>query len=114
MPGLGGEASTEGGGFSYVEGTDYGDRAAELEAMGGDSFFLDDEEDDNEGLEDDVVSDERNEIVGTGSSLSSGWKATDGLGPQRDIDTEDLSGGSETTEKWVWDGVEDEGAYFDS
>eukprot|EP00816_Leptocylindrus_hargravesii_P003795 CAMPEP_0196817894 /NCGR_PEP_ID=MMETSP1362-20130617/63118_1 /TAXON_ID=163516 /ORGANISM="Leptocylindrus danicus, Strain CCMP1856" /LENGTH=145 /DNA_ID=CAMNT_0042195777 /DNA_START=79 /DNA_END=516 /DNA_ORIENTATION=+ len=92
-------------GHSHVEGTSYQDEIDEIEAMGGDPFFLEDYEpdmtipenvDDGDDIDDETEGDELSKKV---------WKATDGTGPkQREWDDVSLD---------EWDGVEIEGAYFD-
>jgi hypothetical protein len=42
------------GRHSFVEGEDFADRSAELEALGGDPFFLDDDDDESVSEEDGV------------------------------------------------------------
>jgi len=88
-----------------VEGTSYQDEIDEIEAMGGDPFFLEDYEPDMtipENVDDGDDNDDETE----GDELSKNvWKATDGNGPkQREWDDVSLD---------EWDGVEIEGAYFD-
>eukprot|EP00814_Leptocylindrus_danicus_P021086 CAMPEP_0116020942 /NCGR_PEP_ID=MMETSP0321-20121206/10093_1 /TAXON_ID=163516 /ORGANISM="Leptocylindrus danicus var. danicus, Strain B650" /LENGTH=146 /DNA_ID=CAMNT_0003491721 /DNA_START=79 /DNA_END=519 /DNA_ORIENTATION=- len=92
-------------GHSHVEGTSYQDEIDEIEAMGGDPFFLEDYEPDMtipENVDDGDDNDDETE----GDELSKNvWKATDGNGPkQREWDDVSLD---------EWDGVEIEGAYFD-
>ena len=92
-------------GHSQVEGTSYQDEIDEIEAMGGDPFFLEDYEPDMtipENVDDGDDNDDETE----GDELSKNvWKATDGNGPkQREWDDVSLD---------EWDGVEIEGAYFD-
>jgi hypothetical protein len=74
------------GSFSYVEGSDdwFEDDSAALEAMGGDSFFLD----------------------GSGEELG----AVEGGGVELAAEPDTSE---DSLDEWEWDGVDDEGAYFD-
>jgi len=95
-----------------VEGLDFDDKMAEIEAMGGDSFFLDDgDETPDAGF----LSFDASEEGGMPPSLDvppsvvkSDWKATDGTGPCPPPVAPSVPG-----EKFVWDGTENENAYYD-
>lgn len=102
---------------SYVEGEAYDDRFNEIEAMGGDPFFLDEEDE----------SDERNEkaeendtsmllqnshlssLIAKASSVSSSRSATDGLGP---TPMQSKNTSKNDDENWEWDGSVDEDAHL--
>eukprot|EP00588_Corethron_pennatum_P010905 CAMPEP_0194267534 /NCGR_PEP_ID=MMETSP0169-20130528/2017_1 /TAXON_ID=218684 /ORGANISM="Corethron pennatum, Strain L29A3" /LENGTH=146 /DNA_ID=CAMNT_0039008403 /DNA_START=57 /DNA_END=497 /DNA_ORIENTATION=- len=101
------------GSYSYVEGLDFDDKMAEIEAMGGDSFFLDDS---NETPDADSPSLDASEEGGMPPSLDvppsvvkSEWKPTDGTGPRPSMPVAPIVPGG----KFVWDGTENENAYYD-
>lgn len=76
---------------SFVEGDVFEDRYAEIEAMGGDPFFLDLDDDESDKKDDE------------GESVE--YDPTDGFGPQRKEEDE--------IDPDEWDGWEIEGAHFD-
>ena len=90
--------NNESGRHSFVEGEEYEDVFDEVEALGGDPFFLG-SDDDNHDLHhmSDIEKKENDESIE--------YKATDGYGPKpvkyEDIDVDE------------WDGREIEDAYFD-
>eukprot|EP00593_Proboscia_inermis_P000607 CAMPEP_0171299862 /NCGR_PEP_ID=MMETSP0816-20121228/8732_1 /TAXON_ID=420281 /ORGANISM="Proboscia inermis, Strain CCAP1064/1" /LENGTH=160 /DNA_ID=CAMNT_0011776015 /DNA_START=95 /DNA_END=577 /DNA_ORIENTATION=- len=84
----------------------YDEQLAELEDMGGDSFFLTNDDDDEDAKEIERISTQQQTVKSSTSTSSSLGFALDGKGPQRmaeeeDIDVED------------WDGEAVEGAHFD-
>jgi hypothetical protein len=81
-------------GFSYVEGMDFTSSIEEIEAMGGDPFFLNQPQ--------------QLPVVGAVASISPGLSTTE----HADAST-NRSGDDEDNKPWVWDGVENEDAYFD-
>jgi hypothetical protein len=81
-------------GFSYVEGMDFASSIEEIEAMGGDPFFLNQPQ--------------QLPVVGAVACISSGLSTTE----YADAST-NRSGDDEDNKPWVWDGVENEDAYFD-
>jgi len=103
---------TTGSRHSYVEGGTYSDIYAEIEAMGGDPFFIDDEESQ-------VKMSERKpgtaqgitpEKLDFGASLEKADKslATNGMGPtpvKKNISYK-------TDSDWEWDGIVDEEAHL--
>jgi hypothetical protein len=110
------------GRHSFVEGEKFADRSAELESLGGDPFFLDDYDDNNESgsVEDD------DEEMAVPSSLLAGmamasdggvmdvigevekkWSATAGLGPAPRPPP------PPRPDDWEWDGIVDENAHLD-
>ena len=110
-----GRYNDKGGFHTYDEGMIYDDREAEIEAMGGDPFFLDDDEEDDAIDNDskDGPSDSLLAAAGISSSILS--KASKISGDISQVDSEDndeaTSDGSD--DKWVWDGEVDEDVYFD-
>jgi hypothetical protein len=108
-------------GHSHVEGAVYTDRLAEVEAMGGDPFFLVSDDDDGEDY--DRTPETYDEAPTLMTALSPGlvgalgldtekeeasvepWKPTDGKGP-KPIEVEDVAA-------YEWDGNAIEDAHFD-
>ena len=83
-------------GHSYVEGDSYEDKFAEIEAMGGDPFFLDFDENDG---------DDDNKTVGDDPDEEEDYSPTAGRGPRPDR--------KEEVDVEEWDGWEIEDAHFD-
>jgi hypothetical protein len=81
-------------GFSYVEGMDFASTNEEIEAMGGDPFFL--------------------QPVTTTTSTTTTTNAinNDPLSPLV-VAVSDVDSGDGKEQPFVWDGVEIEDAYFD-
>lgn len=98
--------------YSYVEGGDYESRREEIEAMGGDPFFLSDDD------EDVVIKDEKDEpfssnmetpMSGPDPTMEEDRFATDGKGPTpRDPPPKT----EVVNEDWEWDGAIDEDAHM--
>lgn len=113
------------GRHSFVEGENFADRSAELEALGGDPFFLDDGDVVDVNVNDDVSESEEDEEMAVPSSLladmtmASGggamdvigkvekWSATDGKGPKPPRRP------PPRPDDWEWDGIVDENAHLD-
>ena len=98
--------------FSYVEGGDYEDRLAEVEAMGGDPFFLTDEDDEleesNEKDEPFSMNLETPMGVGPDPTAEEERYATDGKGPTpQEVPKKEVMEGD-----WEWDGTVDEDAHM--
>ena len=85
-------------GHSYVEGDSYEDKFAEIEAMGGDPFFLDFDENDDDD-------DDDNKAVGDDLDEEEDYSPTAGRGPRPDR--------KEEVDVEEWDGWEIEDAHFD-
>jgi hypothetical protein len=81
-------------GFSYVEGMDFASSIEEVEAMGGDPFFQNQQQ--------------QLPVAGAAASVSQGPGTTEYADA-----TTNRSGDDEEKKPWVWDGVENEDAYFD-
>lgn len=100
--------------YSYVEGGDYNDRLAEIEAMGGDPFFLDDKDDE---MEESVEKDEpfsmnlETPMGGPDPTAEEERYATDGKGPTRSF-KEEVPKKEVVEEDWEWDGTIDEDAHM--
>ena len=106
FPGKGGKKTTLNG-HSHVEGASYQDDFDEIEAMGGDPFFLADYKPDMtipENMDNGEGGEDEDDTEGDKSSKRL-WKATDGNGP-KPLNVVDVPVDE-------WDGVEIEGAYFD-
>ena len=112
--GLNGGGGDVEGVYTYMDGDDM-DSIEAIEALGGDPGFWtppkEEEEEEKEGgggggeKEKEVVA-----IPKFMKDVEGGeWKATDGLGPK----PEKVGEFEKMEEGWEWDGVEDEGAYFD-
>jgi hypothetical protein len=98
---------------SYVEGEDFSDRMAELEAMGGDPFFLSDGDDDDDQQS---STDTDNDLAMMSSAAGvpnavdtlEDRYVTDGKGPMPNTRKEEPRG-----DGWEWDGIVDENAHMD-
>ena len=95
--------------YTYVEGGDYEEQRQEIEAMGGDPFFLSDGED--AGAQDETFMTNLETPMGAGNPVAAGQEeryATDGKGPTprdpRKVEAVD--------EEWEWDGIVDEDAHL--
>jgi len=84
-------------GHSYVEGDSYEDNFAEIEAMGGDPFFLDFDENDDDN--------DDNKAGGDDLDEEEDYSPTAGRGPRPDR--------KEEVDVEEWDGWEIEDAHFD-
>mmetsp|Transcript_20014 Transcript_20014/g.41230 ORF Transcript_20014/g.41230 Transcript_20014/m.41230 type:complete len:145 (-) Transcript_20014:81-515(-) len=101
--------STPGGGrHSYVEGGDYDDVFSEIEAMGGDPFFLDDEESKVKMADKESAILPEKSVSDASPKKADKRSATDGMGPTpRKNDNPDKSDSA-----WEWDGTVDEEAHL--
>jgi len=87
---------------SYVEGSTFDNRFDEIEAMGGDPSFLDD--------------DDENEVkmakldLGEFNKKANKQSVTDGKGPTQ---MQDKNMAEKTDPDWEWDGIVDEDAQWD-
>jgi len=97
---------------SYVEGASYDDKFAEIEAMGGDPFFLDDENNDDEESEVKMAEKKSLVVPDFGSFLTDVNKSSfpDGKGPKP---RQEEKKSDNTGKKWEWDGIVDENAHMD-
>ena len=111
------------GRHSYVEGLKFDDREAEILAMGGDPFFMTDDDDGGDEADDQDLSNADDvpslammagfdgglNAIGNGLVKEEKWSVTDGKGPRpRNSFVEE-----EEEEFLEWDGQVDETAYFD-
>lgn len=100
-----------GGRHSYVEGSTYDSRLAEIEAMGGDPFFL--EDDDQETVQmDEKRSPVPPQKLDVNEVLDQARKntATNGMGPSKKVDKTAVK---QNESDWEWDGIVDEDAHLD-
>jgi hypothetical protein len=106
------------GSHSFVEGQDFSDRMAELEAMGGDPFFLSDGDDDDQqsstGKDNDIEAPSSTLMSSAAGGVPNVVDAledryvTDGKGPMPNTRKEEPRG-----DGWEWDGIVDENAHMD-
>lgn len=96
--------------YSYVEGGDYEDRYAEIEAMGGDPFFLTDDEmeQSNEDMDEPFSINLETPMRGPDPTAEEERYATDGKGPT----PPKLPKKKVVEEDWEWDGTVDEDAHM--
>jgi len=107
-----------GPGHSFVEGETYDDRFSEIEAMGGDPFFMDEEEKSEEQVSDERVKMAESQDAATllenshlGALLAKAGarSATDGKGP---TPKESNTVAIKEEPDWEWDGTVDEDAHL--
>jgi len=105
----------DGARYSFVEGEAFDDRLAEIEAMGGDPFFMDEDgEDNNQQVK--MPEDQSTPILPGNALLSSliatasTRTVTDGKGPSQ---TGDEKSFEIEDPNWEWDGTVDEDAHLD-
>jgi hypothetical protein len=96
-------------GFSYVEGMDFASTNEEIEAMGGDPFFLDPVV--TTTTTTNAITDPLSVpvVAPTGSTVGDTAATSNNSGAVSDDD----SGDGKEQPSFVWDGVEIEDAYFD-
>lgn len=96
--------------YTYVEGGDYEDRREEIEALGGDPFFLDEESEEREEVKDETFATNLETPMGGPDPTAEEERyATDGKGPTpRDPQKREAA----VEDDWVWDGVVDEDAHL--
>mmetsp|Transcript_26433 Transcript_26433/g.72692 ORF Transcript_26433/g.72692 Transcript_26433/m.72692 type:complete len:158 (-) Transcript_26433:5504-5977(-) len=101
---------------SFVEEEKYDDRFAEIEAMGGDPFFMDeDHESDERSVKtedhDATVLDQNSHLSSliAKASATTSRSATDGLGP---TPRQKESASNDDDKSWEWDGNVDEDAHL--
>lgn len=96
--------------YSYVEGGDYESRRQEIEAMGGDPFFLSDDDDleEKEEANEPFMTNRETPMGGPDPTAEEERYATDGKGPTpRDPPKKEA-----VDEDWEWDGIVDEDAHM--
>mmetsp|Transcript_6883 Transcript_6883/g.16880 ORF Transcript_6883/g.16880 Transcript_6883/m.16880 type:complete len:173 (+) Transcript_6883:104-622(+) len=95
---------------SYVEGSTYDNRLAEIEAMGGDPFFLDDDHvSDVEIIEKETTSMREKLDPNMYSAQANKSSATDGNGP---TPRQSKNIVEKSDSDWEWDGIVDEDAHL--
>jgi hypothetical protein len=102
---------------SFVEGENFSDRFAEVESMGGDSFFLTSDDSELEEVDDTFTSNMATASGGgddamsaIGNTVEERYYATDGKGP---APSKYNVQPKEDGKKWEWDGTVDEDAHMD-
>ena len=112
------------GRHSFVEGENFADRSAELEALGGDPFFLDDDSVIDVDAGDESGSEEDEEMAMpssllAGMAMASGGGVMDVIGKQEKRYATDGKGPipkpppPPRPDDWEWDGIVDENAHLD-
>jgi len=92
-----------------VEGATFDDRLAEIEAMGGDPFFLEDEEIEAKITEKETAASSEKMDFSAPPTETNERFVTDGQGPSP---RKDETKSDDSDPEWEWDGTVDEDAHM--